>query len=155
MFRGVTSIAIDAKGRLAIPSRYRDRLVDRCEGNLVITVALSKDIERQRGLAAYPLPDWEVAERKLLELPTYGPDTDVLQTLLTGYAHECRLDGQGRLLIPTSLREFASLEKQVRLIGRLDRFEVWDEGVWESRHEQMLASVGRILANPSEAIQNL
>ena len=155
MFRGEASIAIDAKGRLGIPSRFREQLTERCTGHLVITVALSMDLERHPGLAAYPRPDWEVTEQKLRALPTYDQKAQVISTLLNGHAHECRLDGQGRILIPPSLREFAGLERQVKLIGQINRFEVWDEGVWKSRHDEMLASVGAILSDPSEAIQNL
>ena len=156
MFRGGSSIAIDAKGRIGIPSRYRDRLNDRCEGNLVITVALSKELDRHRGLAAYPLPDWEAVERKLREeLPSFDSDAQDILTLLSMHAHECTLDAQGRVPVPPSLRQLANLGKRVMLVGKVNRFELWNEEVWNARSKDLFASVGKIMAAPSPALRDL
>ena len=122
MFRGVSTLSLDAKGRMAMPAKYRERLVDLCEGQLVVTV--DRDC-----LLLYPLPQWEEIERKLVRLPTLNAQARRLQRLLIGHATECELDGNGRILLPTPLREFARLEKRVVLIGQgkkstVDHFHV-------------------------------
>lgn len=155
MFRGESSIAIDGKGRIGIPTRYRERLAERCGGHLVITVALSKEIDRRRGLAAYPLPDWEAIERKLREIPSFDSDAQDILTLLSMHAHECTLDAQGRVLLPPSLRQLADLGKRLRLVGKVDRFELWNEEAWNARSKDLFASVGKIMAAPSEALRDL
>ena len=155
MFRGESSIAIDAKGRLGIPSRYRVRLDKRCGGHLMITVALSKEIERRCGLVAYPLPDWEAIERKLREVPSFDSDAQDVLTLLSMHANECTLDAHGRLLVPPSLRQLANLGKRVVLVGKVNRFELWNEEVWSARSKDLFASVGKIMAAPSPALRDL
>lgn len=155
MFRGESSIAIDAKGRIGIPTRYRERLAERCGGRLVITVALSKEIDRHRGLAAYPLPDWEAIERKLRGIPSFDSDAQDILTLLSMHAHECTLDAQGRVLVPPSLRQLADLGKRLVLVGKVDRFELWNEEAWNARSKDLLASVGKIMAAPSPALRDL
>ncbi len=133
MFRGVNSIALDAKGRLAIPTRYRDRLLERCEGQLVITV------DRDHCLLAYPLPEWEAIERKLVRLPSLNKQARRLQRLLIGHATEVQLDNSGRILLPGPLREFADLDKHVVLIGQGNKFELWNEQIWTERRDRWLA----------------
>ena len=135
VFRGVNTLNLDAKGRMAMPSKYRDRLVSTCDGQLVVTV--DRDC-----LLVYPLPDWEVDERKLVKLPSYNPQARRLQRLLMGYATECELDGNGRILLPQPLREFAGLEKRVVLIGQGNRFELWNEDTWNNNRDQWLTDVG-------------
>jgi len=124
MFRGPSKVTLDAKGRLAIPTRHRDRILARAAGQLVAT------IDRDHCLLLYPLPDWEEFERKLLRLPALGKVERRLQRLMLGYATELEMDGNGRILLPSALRQFAGLERQVMLIGQGNRFEVWDEARW-------------------------
>lgn len=133
MFRGATKIALDAKGRLAVPARYRDRLGARCDGHLICTV------DPDYCLLLYPLPEWEDIERKLMRLPSFQPKARRLQRLMVGYASEMDLDSHGRVLIPRELREFAGLERQVVLIGQGNRFEIWDESRWNERRDAWLA----------------
>lgn len=133
MFRGVNSINLDAKGRLAIPTRYRAELQDSCEGQLVLTV------DREKCLLLYPLPEWEEIERRLMRLPTLNPQARRLQRLLVGHATECEMDGQGRVLVPEPLRKFAGLDKEVALIGQGNKFELWNEAVWNLRRDEWLA----------------
>jgi MraZ protein len=133
VFRGINPLNLDAKGRLAMPVKYRDRLQEGCHGQLVLTV------DRARCLLVYPLPEWEEIERKLVKLPSFNERTRSLQRLLIGHATEVELDGAGRILLPPPLREFAALDKRVVLIGQGNRFELWDEGNWEERREQWLA----------------
>lgn len=134
MFRGVNALNMDAKGRIAMPAKYRDRLGDYCNDQLIVTV------DRDRCLLVYPLPDWEAIERKLASLPNLDAQTRRLQRLLIGYATECQLDGSSRILLPTPLREFAGLEKHVVLIGQGSKFELWDERTWNEGCEQWLSA---------------
>ena len=130
MFRGVSSINLDDKGRLAMPTRYRAELEHCCDGQMVVTVGLDKC------LLAYPLPEFEEIERKLVKLPALNKQAQRLRRLLIGHATECEMDGQGRFLIPEPLRRFATLEKRVALIGQGNKFEIWDEELWgRSRDE--------------------
>jgi MraZ protein len=134
MFRGLSKITLDAKGRLAIPSRYRDRILARSEGNLILTVDRTDPC-----LLLYPLPDWEELERKLARLPTMHRQTRRLQRLMQGHAADTEMDGQGRILIPGVLREFVGLDKQGVLVGQGNRFEIWDEDRWTQKRAEWLA----------------
>lgn len=136
MFRGVNALQLDSKGRLAIPTRYRETLMRHCNGQMVVTV------DRDHCLLLYPLPDWEEIERKLMKLPTLNKHARRLQRLLMGHATECELDGAGRILVPPLLREFASLNKSVVLIGQVNKFEIWSEDIWNVRRAEWLAEGG-------------
>ncbi|AGM41469.1 cell division protein MraZ [Spiribacter salinus M19-40] len=133
MFRGVTHINLDAKGRIAFPSRYRERLGALCDGNLVVTV------DRDHCLLVYPLPEWEHIEQKLVRLPSLNRSARRLQRLLIGHATECQLDGSGRILLSQPLRDFAGLDKKTVLIGQGNKFELWDELAWTQRRDEWLA----------------
>ena len=144
MFRGVNNITLDAKGRMAMPTRYRERLHERCDGQLVVTV------DRDHCLLMYPLPEWEEIERKLVRLPSLNKQARRLQRLLIGHATECQLDANGRVLLPPPLREFASLDRQAVLIGQGNKFELWDEQVWNERRDGWLAEEDDELEMPDE-----
>lgn len=132
MFRGVSQLNLDAKGRLAMPTRYRDALAASCESQLVITV------DPSRCLLLYPFPEWERIEQNLMSRPNMNPRVRNLQRLLVGHATESELDGSGRLLLPTPLRKYAGLEKHVVLLGQGKKFEIWDEATWEETCAQIL-----------------
>jgi MraZ protein len=138
MFRGVNKLTLDAKGRLVMPTRYRERLQERCGGRMVVTV--DKDL----CLLLYPLPDWEDTERKLNKLPTLDPQMRGLQRLMVGYATDLELDGHGRLLLPANLREFSHITRDATLIGQGFRFELWDEARWNAQCTEWLASAGSV-----------
>ncbi len=133
MFRGATKVTIDAKGRLAIPTRYRDRLASRSNGQLVVTV------DRDYCLLLYPYPDWEEIERKLIRLPSLNKQARRLQRLMVGYATELELDGNGRILLSRELREFAGIERQAILIGQGNKFEVWNDEIWNKKRDTWLS----------------
>lgn len=133
MFRGANKVTLDSKGRLAMPSRYRDRIAERSGGRLIATVDL-----KDRCLLIYPLPDWEEIEQKLRRLPTLNAVSRRLQRLMIGHATDLELDAAGRILIPPSLREYASLDRTAMLIGQGARFELWDEAQWNENREQWL-----------------
>ena len=132
MFRGANKVTLDAKGRMVMPTRYRERLADRSQGRLVVT------IDRDHCLLLYPLPDWEEIERKLMRLPTLNVQARRLQRLMVGHATEVELDGHGRLLLPPQLREFAGMTRDAMLIGQGTRFELWDEARWNERRDEWL-----------------
>jgi MraZ protein len=129
MFRGVSQLSLDTKGRIAIPLRYRDVLSERCQGQVVVTV------DRDGCLLLYPAPDWVRIEQALMSRPNINPQVRRLQRLLVGHATELELDMQGRLLLPTPLREFAGLDKRVLLVGQGNKFEIWDEVTWSRNRE--------------------
>lgn len=135
MFRGANKVTLDAKGRVAMPARYRDTLVERSEGRLVATVDRS-----DRCLLIYPLPDWEEIERKLMRLPSLDRRARRLQRLMVGHATHIELDGHGRLLVPPKLREFAKLERNAVLIGQGVRFELWDERLWDAKCDEWFSA---------------
>ena len=133
MFRGATKVTLDTKGRLAMPTRYRERLLSRCGGQMIVTV------DKDRCLLVYPLPDWEVLEQKLVCLPSLNETARKILRIMVGYATDVDMDGSGRLLISRELREFAGLEKQGMLIGQGNKFELWDEAVWNEKRDAWLA----------------
>ncbi len=144
MFRGANKVTVDAKGRMVMPTRYRERLQERCEGKLVVTV------DRDQCLLVYPLPDWEEIERKLMRLPSLNEHARRLQRLMVGHATDVELDGHGRLLLPPKLREFAHLDRAAILIGQGNRFELWDEQRWDARRDEWLESEDPSVSLPAE-----
>ena len=150
MFRGELSLNLDSKGRLAIPSRYRDRLSESCSGRLVTTISLL-----ERCLVVYPFPDWQAIEDKLKGLPALDTKAQAIRHLLIGHASEADMDGHGRVLLPQSLREFAGLNKRIRMVGQVTNFELWDEDTWVSRREELLSQVEELRTDPSDALRSL
>jgi len=144
MFRGISNLTLDAKGRLAVPARYRERMQELCRGQLVVT------IDRDHCLLIYPLPEWEALEERLVRLPSLNKQARELQRLLLGHATEVELDSHARLLLPPELREFAKLGRYGMLIGQGNRFELWDEARWAERRDAWLASPGTPTDLPSE-----
>lgn len=133
MFRGVNHISMDAKGRMALPARQREKLLSDCAGQLVATIDTQSPC-----LWIYPLPTWETLEREIQDLPTLDPAVRRFQRLIVGYASDLELDGSGRILLPQSLREYASLEKKVVLVGQVKRMELWDEEAWLAERAKLL-----------------
>ncbi len=132
VFRGATKVTLDAKGRMAIPTRYRERLAARCNGEIVMTV------DRDRCLLVYPLPDWEELERKLVRLPSMHKVARRIVRIMVGYATEVEMDASGRVLVSRELRDFAGLDKQAILIGQGNKFELWDEETWNEKWDAWL-----------------
>lgn len=148
MFRGVFSVNLDAKGRMALPTRLRGGLHVHCEGRLVLTV-------HQDGcLLLYPLPEWEDVERKVMRLPNQDHHTRQLQRMLLGHATDLEMDGHGRILIPPMLREFAVLEKKVVLAGLANKLEIWNEESWAKRRDAW-SETEDAAGDMSDALRNL
>jgi MraZ protein len=133
MFRGINGINVDAKGRMTMPTRYRERLLLDSHGTVVLTI----DTE-EKCLLVYPLPEWESIERKLAALPSFNPAARRIQRLLIGHATDVEIDNQGRILLPPLLREYAGLDKKAVLVGQGRKFELWDESQWEGRRSRWL-----------------
>jgi len=125
VFQGSQSINVDVKGRMAVPSRYRDLLVAVCEGRLVVTAN-----PYERCLNIYPEPQWQEVKAKIESLPNSNKKVRRLQRLVLGNASELEMDGNGRLLLPSTLREYANLDKKVVLVGLGDKAELWSEQSW-------------------------
>ncbi|MFT5708081.1 MAG: MraZ protein [Oceanospirillaceae bacterium] len=133
MFRGINPINLDAKGRMAIPSRYREKLSVHCEGQMVVTI----DTE-SRCLLLYPLHEWEEIQQKIEALPSFDKDARRIQRLLLGHATDVEMDGNGRLLVSAPLRQYAQLDKKIILLGQGKKFEIWDEQLWSQTCEEYL-----------------
>jgi len=148
-FRGVNPINLDDKGRMAIPARYRDAITEHCCGHLVATI----DTE-ERCLLLYPLAEWEVIQEKIEALPSFNPAARRIQRLLIGHATDIDMDGNGRLLLPAPLRDYAGLNKKIVLLGQGNKFEIWSEDLWLATREEYLAEADGGAELPDE-LQNL
>ncbi len=144
MFRGATKITLDDKGRMVMPTRYREQIKESAQGKLVVTV------DKDQCLLLYPLPEWELIERKLMSLPTLNAVARRLQRLMVGHATDLPLDGHGRVLLPQELRDFAQLGRHGMLIGQGNRFELWDEARWNERRDLWLKNEEAATDLPSE-----
>ncbi len=136
-FRGVSNLNLDAKGRIVLPARYRERLIEFCQSQLIVTIDTD-----QPCLLIYPLPEWELIEEKIEALPSFNPTTRRIQRLLIGHATEVEVDANGRMLLSTPLRDYAQLGKKVVLIGQGKKFELWDESLWNERMDSWLGDAG-------------
>ena len=116
---------------MAIPSRYRESLASRADGHLVATVD-------RECLLIYPLPDWEEFERKLMAVPNFNPVARRLQRIMMGYSKDLHMDAHGRVLLPKELREVANLDRRAMLLGQGNKFELWDEDLWNRRRDEWL-----------------
>ena len=132
MFRGINDLNLDAKGRISVPSRYREHIQQVCEGSLIVTVGVDYC------LLLYPFPEWEKIEHKLMQLPNLDEQVRDLNRLLLGHATECEMDGQHRVLLPPPLRNFAGLDKHAVLFGQGNKRELWDRDTWEKKRERMI-----------------
>ena len=150
MFRGFHTVNIDDKGRMAIPSRYRQRLTAEAEGNLVLTLN-----PLDRSLWLYPQNNWELIETKLASLSEFDKRSRRTKQMMRGYACDCQLDSQGRVLIPSELRGYARLQKQAVILGQGNKFEVWDQPSWEQQRDIWLSQVDAEDGEFSEALKSL
>lgn len=140
MFGGVSLLNLDNKGRLAIPARYREILLKNFGSVLVAT------FEAKNHLLIYPESQWQLIEKKLVALPAGNPALKAYQRLVLGHAETLEMDGAGRILIQTGLREIVFLEKAVALVGMGNRFELWNATDWKVITEDAL-TIDRKLLN--------
>lgn len=150
MFKGLSALSLDSKGRFAIPVRYRELMLQDSKGIIVLTI----DTESQC-LLLYPLSQWEKLEAKIQELPSFDVDVRRMQRLLIGHATEIEMDGNGRILVPGVLREYASFQKDITLVGQLNKFEIWSDELWsKNRLEWIELSVNQAKAG-NEVLRQL
>ena len=134
MLTGEYSHSIDAKGRLIIPSKFREILGE----EFVITKGLDGC------LFLYPSNEWKIFEEKLRTLPLTNKNAITFTRFFLGSAVDGGLDKQGRALISSALRAFAGLEKDVVLVGVLDRVEIWDQARWNENNAAVEADMDEI-----------
>lgn len=150
MFRGATLVNLDSKGRLTVPTRYREQLIESATGQMVCTIDIHHPC-----LLLYPLPEWEIIEQKLSRLSSMNPVERRVQRLLLGHASECQMDGAGRLLIAPVLRQHAGLTKEVMLVGQFNKFELWDETTWYQQVKEDIDAEQSATETLSERLQDL
>lgn len=122
---------MDPKGRMAVPSRIRDELVELCAGRLWLTAHM-----QEKCLLVYPEPEWQQILPKIQSLPTIHPEVRRIQRLFIGQAVNLEMDGNGRILVPPTLREFAHLDKKLMLVGLGNKLELWSEDAWHQQLDQ-------------------
>ncbi len=152
MFFGVSTLNLDAKGRIAVPARHRELLADCCASRVVVTV---NPIAGERCLWLYPENEWRNVTRTLSKLPTMDRQAQALRRLVYGFASALELDGQGRILLTNEQREFAGLDKRVVLVGQEQKFEIWDEQLWTDNQAQWQAAVMSEDGGLSEALEGI
>ena len=128
MFKGIHNINLDAKGRLTIPTKYRNTISDQSSGNMVVTI----DPE-EKCLLLYPVTIWGEIEKKINALPNINKNARRIQRLLMGHAEDLELDKNGRILLSKPLRTVTEITKKIMLIGQGEKFEIWSEDTWNNR----------------------
>lgn len=131
MFQGAAQLILDAKGRLAVPTRHRDRLLSEAQGKLVLTAHPHKCV------LLYPEPAWEPIRARIMTFSSFDPTSSQWKRLLVGFASEQEMDSSGRVLVTPELRKFAGLERDVMMVGQGSHFEIWSLSAWEQQLESL------------------
>lgn len=134
MFQGESAITIDDKGRLAIPTGFRESIAAACAGRLVITY----NPFDAGALYLYPYPAWEAVRDQVNALPRTRSTNRTLQLKLVGAATTVELDGSGRISLPASHRNATGIERRAVLVGMGDKFELWSEQAHQAQIQQTL-----------------
>jgi MraZ protein len=130
VFQGASALTLDAKGRMSVPTRYRDALQGQAEGRVTIT-------KHPDGcLLLFPRPEWEVFRTKIAALPM---DAHWWRRIFLGNASDVEVDGAGRVLVSPELRLAASLEREVILLGMGSHFEIWDAQTYAAKEQAAMA----------------
>jgi len=130
VFRGRFEHSIDGKGRVSIPAKFRDVLKrDYGSEQLIVTIFDSC-------LVAYPLTEWQAFEEKMKDFSQLKKEAKSFLRYFYSGAMECAIDDHGRVLIPPQFREHADLNKEIVFLGVMNRFEIWNKGVWEKEFER-------------------
>ena len=125
-------LALDSKGRLSIPARYRQELADHCQGRMVITVQ-----HHGKSLLLYPENEFEEVAREIRKLSDFDPVEQSFKYLFIGHAMELEMDSSGRVLPPPLLRQQVGIDRKVALVGQTNKFEIWDEDAWLERQRSL------------------
>ena len=150
MFRGIHKVTVDSKGRFAVPSKIRELLHREQVADLVLTVN-----PWDRALWIYPLLEWERIENVLSKLSDFDKQTRRTKQIMRGYASDCLLDSQGRILLSQEIRVLTGIEKETILLGQGNKLEVWDSSAWKEERDSWLESVGDDSAKASTGLDSL
>jgi len=120
MYRGATRLSLDGKNRISIPTKYREKILLESSGALVLTAHVYKC------LLLYPQFAWEPIQEKIMNLSSFERKSSGLQRLLVGFAEDIALDNANRLLIPSELKKYAEIDKNLIFIGQGSHFELWN-----------------------------
>ena len=150
LFRGFSTLNLDAKDRLALPRKYRDLVAECCANRLILTFS-----PRDPCLFLYPLPEWTVIEAKLMGLSDFVEAERTTKRMMLGHAEECHLDAQGRLRILPPAKKQAGLEKHVAIAGVANKFEIWDEATWHRESDEWKKQVDRKDTPHSDTLQRM
>lgn len=135
-FTGFRTSTIDAKGRIKLPSDHHKQFIEfGFDKKFILTRHQDEPC-----LVLYPLDSWQNIERKVSKLPTTGSHAKLVRLRVLGYATQCELDNQGRILVPGSLREIVPLEKKVCLSGQSSGIQIWSEQALEGLEERLVLS---------------
>lgn len=143
-------MSVDAKGRVALPTRFREQLRGELSATIILTVN-----PWDRCLWFYPLDEWEQVDAKLLALPDGDPASRRAKQVLRGYATDCEFDNQGRILVGAEHRSFAGLSNRAALLGQGNKLELWDAVAWERQRDEWLAQIDSRTAPVSGVLQEL
>ena len=143
MFRGRYEHTIDPKGRLSIPSRYREELAARGVTTLVLS-------EGDHCVWAFPLDAWEQLEERLRQHPQLSPERRNVVRVMVASAKECPVDRVGRTLVPPELRDFAGLKRDVVITGALEWFEIWNRERWLDHYQVLRGGFDEMTRKLSE-----
>ncbi|HWP92319.1 MAG TPA: division/cell wall cluster transcriptional repressor MraZ [Thermodesulfobacteriota bacterium] len=130
MFRGRYEHTMTDKGRISVPSKFREVLKEKYDDETLVITNFDKC------LAAYPVKEWNEIEKKAAELPQFRQEVISFLRYLMGSAIDCQIDGSGRVLIPQALRNHAQIKRDVVMIGMLSRFEIWSRELWEEEESK-------------------
>ncbi|MFO7809300.1 division/cell wall cluster transcriptional repressor MraZ [Guyparkeria sp.] len=132
MFRGITNLNLDAKGRLAMPTRHREAFAQD-ENQLILTIDT-----QEHCLLIYPLAIWLEIEKQIDALPSFNKTANRIKRMLIGHATQVEFDSAGRIVIPPALRAHAKLEKPAVLVGQGKKLELWSQPLWSQMTEEFL-----------------
>ncbi|MFK7912922.1 MAG: division/cell wall cluster transcriptional repressor MraZ [Pseudomonadales bacterium] len=151
MFSGIASASLDAKGRMPLPTLYRDVVIGLAGGNVVVTIDVV-----EKCLMLYTAGEWDVVLRRLQKLPNVTSKKGrVLQRLLIGHATKLSLDSSGRILLPQAHRDYADLGKKVVTVGMGNKIELWSADIWDAGMDDWLSPEGRAELTDSDEFGSL
>lgn len=149
ILRGRHEVRLDSKGRLCLPSNFRQSLAaDESEIEFVIT---NSQVQGQPCLDAYLIAEWEKLEAEVSGLPRFNKEVLSFRRFYLACGQQSRLDGQNRLLVPGQLREFAQLSGDIVLLGMGRKFEIWSSAIWQELHTGLADNFENVL----EQVSNL
>lgn len=132
---GLHMCALDAKGRLAIPARYRDMLDQHCQGKMVMTMQ-----HHGKALMLYPENEFSELARRVSQFSDFDELEANMKLLILGHASQVDMDSAGRILVPPLLRELVGIDKKVALVGQNNKLELWSEDAWLEKQKSLYSS---------------